>query len=332
MRKEEGFTLLEIITVLMLLGILAGVATPKFFDMRSMAEKKAVSAALSEAQVRINATYSKAIYAGLTCADAVKMVSRVSFFADENEAKGARIGGFYFTPKDEEITPDGLEVSIQVLDAGTVYSNFGKLYVPSCIEPEVDDEPLPAPDGDGGSGSDSSGDTDSGSTGTDETDSSGGTTDSSSGTTTDGDATGGSSGSSGGQSSGMPADFPTASAWPAACQYCEAGLVLSSNGNYYAVTSYASFTDDELKGDIESSTSFISGAVVKLNFSEWPTKKYDDAFLTEVWNPTLKPGSLVKNASTGEYVIWTGAANTITAEYPWVNSANWQILKSSSQN
>ena len=62
-----SFTLVEIVAVLVLLGILAAVAVPKFFDLSSDAEKKAAEAALMEAQVRINAGYSKAVYAGSTC-------------------------------------------------------------------------------------------------------------------------------------------------------------------------------------------------------------------------------------------------------------------------
>ncbi len=67
--------MLEIVTVLVLLGIISAVAVPKYFDMQGESEKKAAKAALAEAQVRINAGYSKAVYAGKSCEDAVAKVN-----------------------------------------------------------------------------------------------------------------------------------------------------------------------------------------------------------------------------------------------------------------
>ncbi len=46
--NQKGFTLIEIISVLVLLGILSAYAVPKYFSMQEAAEEKIVQAALSD--------------------------------------------------------------------------------------------------------------------------------------------------------------------------------------------------------------------------------------------------------------------------------------------
>lgn len=47
-KNEQGFTLVEVIAVLVILGILAAVAVPKFFDMQATARQKALEGAVGE--------------------------------------------------------------------------------------------------------------------------------------------------------------------------------------------------------------------------------------------------------------------------------------------
>ncbi len=58
-RNQQGFTLIEIIAVLILLGILAAVAVPKFMGMQSDAQAKAIDGALAAGVSNATMAYSK---------------------------------------------------------------------------------------------------------------------------------------------------------------------------------------------------------------------------------------------------------------------------------
>lgn len=66
LKNEEGFTLIEIIAVLVIMGILAAVAVPKFFDLQTRAREKAVYTAVSELKVRINQHFASELLDGKT--------------------------------------------------------------------------------------------------------------------------------------------------------------------------------------------------------------------------------------------------------------------------
>jgi prepilin-type N-terminal cleavage/methylation domain-containing protein len=59
--NQRGFTLTEIIAVLVILGILAAVAVPKYFDMQTKAQESALSGAVAALQSTATQQYAQAL-------------------------------------------------------------------------------------------------------------------------------------------------------------------------------------------------------------------------------------------------------------------------------
>ena len=64
MKRSAGFTLIELIIVIVILGILAVTAAPKFMNLQSDARKSTVSSLSGAVKSAASMAYSKAIIAG----------------------------------------------------------------------------------------------------------------------------------------------------------------------------------------------------------------------------------------------------------------------------
>jgi prepilin-type N-terminal cleavage/methylation domain-containing protein len=62
--NESGFTLLEILAVIVILGILGVVAVPKYFNLQAQARERSMAAVEAEVISRVNGFFAQSVLSG----------------------------------------------------------------------------------------------------------------------------------------------------------------------------------------------------------------------------------------------------------------------------
>ncbi len=128
LRREEGFTLIEIIAVLIVLGIMAAVAVPKYIDLTTTAKKKAAEGQVAEMKSTLNLAYANYYITNSTAPSGVQAIVAAGFAQD--------------TEKDVGVTPDvwtvklkatinKVDITISKRGTDTGYNATGAWNVPS---------------------------------------------------------------------------------------------------------------------------------------------------------------------------------------------------------
>lgn len=115
--NNRGFTLIEIVMVLVLLGILAAVAIPKYYDLTAQAEKQTAKAIASEFQARLNAEFASQLLQGTVCSTArTNAISEAKKVWTEKAEKA--VHGFTATWTDPAATADTNPLTLKGKNGG----------------------------------------------------------------------------------------------------------------------------------------------------------------------------------------------------------------------
>lgn len=126
--NKRGFTLIEIVMVLVLLGILAAVAIPKYYDLKTKAEEQTAKAVAAEFQARLNGSFADEILSGKACATAV-----TNALAEAKKLGSETNHGFKLVETGLNNVTDGIG-KISLTKDDTTFGPF-EVAVPVCVKP-----------------------------------------------------------------------------------------------------------------------------------------------------------------------------------------------------
>jgi prepilin-type N-terminal cleavage/methylation domain-containing protein len=116
--NQKGFTLIEIIAVLVILGILAAVAIPRFMDLTSVASDKAAMQAVAEGKSRLSNQFARDLLMATTNITTQKLT-------DKATASLASAGDY----KLEYTRLSGSQIKVKATGSGTVKGSNSSIWM-----------------------------------------------------------------------------------------------------------------------------------------------------------------------------------------------------------
>lgn len=141
--NTRGFTLIEIVMSLIILGVLGTLIGQHYFDLRKDAEEKLAKATVDAAQVKINSRFTRYMAQGDTCAIAVSKVEELSLISDDGANQFGEFN-FQIEGNNSIISPDGVRITATSISSNQAYSGSDfTLEVPACLDMKHEIEPIP---------------------------------------------------------------------------------------------------------------------------------------------------------------------------------------------
>lgn len=133
-KGQKGFTLIEIIAVLVILGVLAAVAVPRYFALTRDANTAAINAAGAEIQARINQRFGQQlIVANGDCGTALGAVTIASITDADGSIGGWTVTGTGWT--DTALaggTGAAITATLTNVRDATITGDYDNLHSPTC--------------------------------------------------------------------------------------------------------------------------------------------------------------------------------------------------------